>query len=333
VLGEGGPTAWSFSLTGSAVNVSDVGPALNNAANALSSIYLRGEGPRVFTFNGDVNFAGQNFPIVLTFGQGPGSVVINSNTPNFHFDHTTLPPAGTIDLYSVVLHEAMHAVGLGPSDEWDLLVQGTSWTGAEVVGLLGSGSAVIANGVLAPDEDHVAQEVLSRTITDGRMQRSALVPIIPAGVRLRLTELDLAFMRDLGYPNAVVPPRESLLGDFDLDGDVDLADLDQYNSNIGSQAVGSLGLLDLDGDLDVDATDLETHYTTLVQTSNGITGALAGDVNLDGSVDVLSDAFVLVSNLGSPVSSWSQGDFNGDGTVDVLGDAFLLVANLNMSNE
>lgn len=123
-----------------------------------------------------------------------------------------------------------------------------------------------------------------------------------------------------------------LLGDFDMDGDVDLDDLDQYIGNIGEAADGALAALDFDGDGTVGANDFEQHYTTLVETSNGATGTFAGDANLDGMVNVLGDAFVLVGNLGNVATSWGQGDFNGDGTVNVLGDAFVLVGNLGASN-
>ena len=124
-----------------------------------------------------------------------------------------------------------------------------------------------------------------------------------------------------------------LLGDFDLDGDVDQADLDQYNSNLGAAAVGALAILDLNGDGTVDAADFETHFGSLVETSNGQTGTFAGDANLDGVVDVLNDAFALIGNLNSGAISWSEGDFNADGTVDVLGDAFVLIGNLGSSNQ
>ena len=112
-----------------------------------------------------------------------------------------------------------------------------------------------------------------------------------------------------------------------------MADLDQYNGNIGAQAAGSLVALDLDGDGNIGEDDFETHYTTLVETSNGNTGTRAGDINLDGEVDVLCDAFILVGNLGnSSANSWSQGDLNGDGTINILEDAFLLIANLGFDN-
>jgi hypothetical protein len=127
-------------------------------------------------------------------------------------------------------------------------------------------------------------------------------------------------------------PGDSIPGDFDGDGDVDLVDLDQFNGNIGAEATGQLEDLDLNGDGTVGADDFALHYEGMVETSNGEVGTYAGDINLDGTVNVLGDAFLLIGNLGSSASSWQQGDLNGDGTVNVLGDAFLLIGNLGNSN-
>ena len=124
----------------------------------------------------------------------------------------------------------------------------------------------------------------------------------------------------------------SLPGDFDGDGDVDLADLDQYNGNVGAAAVGALADLDLNGDGTVGADDFSQHYTDLIETSNGGKGTFAGDLNLDGTVDVLGDAFALIGNLNGAATSWAQGDLNADGTVNVLGDAFALIGNLGNTN-
>jgi hypothetical protein len=124
---------------------------------------------------------------------------------------------------------------------------------------------------------------------------------------------------------------DDVLGDFNDDGVVDLADLDFYNGNIGQPASFNPEL-DLDESGTIDAADLTQHVETLVQTSNGVTGTAVGDINLDGVVNVLGDAFTLVGNLGNSVSSWSSGDLNGDQNVTVLGDAFALVGNLGADN-
>ena len=144
----------------------------------------------------------------------------------------------------------------------------------------------------------------------------------------------VTFQRDATDGTGVGPNGEEvLLGDFDLDGDVDLTDLDQYNGNIGAAAVGALAALDLNGNGTVDFEDFETHFTSLVETSNGQDGTFAGDANLDGTVDVIADAFALIGNLGLASTSWSQGDFNADNTVTILADAFVLIANLGNSTQ
>ena len=122
------------------------------------------------------------------------------------------------------------------------------------------------------------------------------------------------------------------LGDYDADGDVDLADLDRYNQNLGAAATGDLAEADLNGNGVVDESDFVQHFSTLVETSNGGVGTARGDINLDGSVNVLGDALILISNLGDAATSWSQGDLNADGIVNVLGDALGLVSNLGFDN-
>ena len=126
---------------------------------------------------------------------------------------------------------------------------------------------------------------------------------------------------------------ESVLGDYDGDGDVDVSDIDRYVGNIGADAIGDLAQLDLDSDGTVTIDDLNTHITTLAETSNGVKGALIGDLNLDGQVDVLGDAFLLIANLNSTGAiSYGLGNINADLTVDVLGDAFALIGNLGQNN-
>ena len=131
---------------------------------------------------------------------------------------------------------------------------------------------------------------------------------------------------------AFINASAAVPGDFDGDGDVDLADLDRYIGNLDTAATGDLEPLDLNTNGTVGSDDFQEHYEQLVETSNGGTGTFAGDINLDGTVNVLGDAFILVGSLGSSVTSWGDGDLNGDEVVDVLGDAFLLVGNLGNSN-
>lgn len=128
----------------------------------------------------------------------------------------------------------------------------------------------------------------------------------------------------------------AVVGDLNLDGSVDAADINLYPNQIGLVATNAEfdPAFDLDGDGIITLDDHDLLITDFVQTSNGQIGTFIGDANLDGSVTVLGDAFTLVANLGSsdPVT-YSEGDFNADQQATVLGDAFLLVANLGASNE
>ena len=157
-----------------------------------------------------------------------------------------------------------------------------------------------------------------------------LDPTVASGEVLTISENDILVFDVIGYD--LVDSVASVLGDFDGDSDVDLADLDQYIGNIGAPAEGVLAELDLDGSGTIEAADFQQHFSALVETSNGLTGTFAGDTNLDGEVDVLEDAFTVIGNLGIVASSWSQGDTNADGAVTVLGDAFILISNMGSNN-
>ena len=71
--------------------------------------------------------------------------------------------------------------------------------------LTGSGAnKVNANG------DHIASGLMSTRISDGGAQEAVMDPSITTGTRKSLTQLDLAFLKDLGY--TVVPePSVSFL--------------------------------------------------------------------------------------------------------------------------
>ena len=155
------------------------------------------------------------------------------------------------------------------------------------------------------------------------------------------TITEVSFQSPFGSGNAVdfsvqrISVITALVGDFDLDGDVDADDVDFFRGQIGLTMAdaGFNSALDLDGNGIINLDDHDLHITTFAQTSNGLVGTFVGDVNLDGNVDVLGDAFALIANLGSSdVVGYAEGDLNADGTVDVLNDAFRLIANLGSSN-
>jgi len=99
----------------------------------------------------------------------------------------------------------------------------------------------------------------------------------------------------------------SVLGDFDGDTDLDLADVDALTQEI---VAGPHNLtFDVTGDNLVDENDLDTWVVNLK-------GALHGDVKLDYSVDSV-DFNIWLSNAFTFDTAWSQGNVNGYLAIDV----------------
>jgi len=128
-----------------------------------------------------------------------------------------------------------------------------------------------------------------------------------------------------GFPNGlgavwIFEPAD--LGDFDLDGDVDLVDLDSLCSDLVSGEVTTS--FDITGDELIDHQDVSRFLE--------LTNRLAGDADFDGQV-TFGDFLVLSSNFGEADETvWSEGDFNCSG--DVGFDDFLqLSTNFGASAE
>ena len=134
-----------------------------------------------------------------------GSLSFNS-TSTFHYDSTTPVGAGENDFYSVALHELIHSIGFGTSETWTSLHSGTTWTGSNVIALEGTGANLVS-----ADGGHIAEGRMSTRITNGTAQEAAMDPSLTVGTRKSLTQLDLAFLRDLGF-TTIPEPAPSVLG-------------------------------------------------------------------------------------------------------------------------
>ncbi|WP_428388616.1 PEP-CTERM sorting domain-containing protein [Mucisphaera sp.] len=111
-----------------------------------------------------------------------------------------------------------------------------------------------------------------------------------------------------------------LVGDFDLSGVLDNADVDLLVAAILASSTDSE--FDLDGSEAIDAGDLTFWVETLF-------GSFLGDANLDGEVDLI-DLSNLATNFNGP-AGYAGGDFNADGTVDLI-DLSILATNFGSTN-
>ena len=235
-LGAGGPGSlgWSIGATGFP---SQSPIAIDNAETLSEQGLSRGAGPHVGTASGVWNWSGYTDNYSIDFGIYSGSLSLDNDASTYwHYNHETPVASGTNDLYSVALHEIIHAIGLGTSESWNDLASGTTWNGAEVLALTGSGANLVSGG-------HIANNTMSIRISDGEEQEVLMDSNITVGTRKELTLLDLAFLRDIGYDTVTptFPP------DFDGDNDVDGSDLAIWKAGYG---VNSMGDTNEDGDTD-----------------------------------------------------------------------------------
>lgn len=131
------------------------------------------------------------------FARWGGSIAFDRPTV-WHFNHTTSPAAGVQDFYSVALHEMAHALGFGGSNDWDSLVSGTVFTGANALAAYAPpGNVPLA---AADDTAHWLAGIETSPVYEGAgSQTPLMVPSIPTGLRRQLTNLDAAALADIGW--------------------------------------------------------------------------------------------------------------------------------------
>ena len=127
------------------------------------------------------------------FSTWGGSLSV-SNTAIWHEDYTTAPSAGENDLYSVLLHEIAHILGVGTSSQWTNLISGGEFTGAAATAAFGG-----SNVPLDPSGDHWANGTTSLVVGTAQSQEAAFDPSLLVGSRKHVTELDAAGIADLGW--------------------------------------------------------------------------------------------------------------------------------------
>lgn len=219
ILGQGGPGGIGISVsgTGFASEWADAVTATNALANDQR---LRGGGPVINTLSGTVTADGFPGFVSVSYGLAVSNLWFDIDTDNntiaddsstlsayWHFDAYSPVAPGKADLYSVALHEMMHAIGIGVSESWFDLVSGTDWLGSNVISLLGTGNDVIDDG-----GGHISTALVSTRISDGSAQDPVMSPSIFLGQRKTLTVLDVAFLNDIGLTTVPEPSSLLLLG-------------------------------------------------------------------------------------------------------------------------
>jgi hypothetical protein len=250
-LGVGGPAGAGYS-----VGLNYNGSGALNLASAMASAeskseleLKRGGGAVIGAQSSTVTLGGQSASFSIDFGVAYGSLALDwsgSGDGNWHFDHTTPVAAGKNDLYSVALHEILHAIGIGTSASWAANnPDGRNWTGPSVLSLVGSGT-----NLLNPTANHITEGTMSTDILTGASQEAVMDPTITSGKRKSLTALDLAFLRDIGYSTIDWVTESSSPADFNHDGHVNGTDLAIWQGSYGNSVEG-----DADNDGDTDGRD------------------------------------------------------------------------------
>ena len=161
-----------------------------------------------------------NTPGPLTLNDLPrwgGAISFNSNA-NWHFDHTSIPPSGTVDFYSIAIHEVGHALGLATRfNQWPVN-NSDNYNGPQAISAFNSenpfASSVSELLLAGQPDNHFARGAQKSDIFNaGEPNKIGIVPYslrqnllmepnaLFTGLqrRLELTHVDVRALRDLGW--------------------------------------------------------------------------------------------------------------------------------------
>lgn len=114
-----------------------------------------------------------------------------------------------------------------------------------------------------------------------------------------------------------VPKAENIVGDLNLDGVADSADIDLIHAALREE-IDDLHL-DLDGNESVEAADVDFLLASIL-------GTTRGDADLNGVVEFADFLLLAAAFPENEQQGWESGDFNGDGRT-TFADFLLLAAN------
>ncbi len=202
--GVGAPAGASLAFSGEDVGDGTFAGAVDAMEESSNVGMVRG-GPILSTASGSVG--SENFD--LTFGYALGVIAFDNASTSWNFSYANLPGSGQADFYSVAVHEILHALGVGGGQTWRSNVIGTDWQGPAVANLLGSGVDVIDSS-----GEHIKTGIQGLAIIDGVQtavgQEVIMSSTLAPGTRRYLTDVDLAFMSDMGWTVIPEPSHATL---------------------------------------------------------------------------------------------------------------------------
>lgn len=125
------------------------------------------------------------------FATWGGSVAFEGGA-NWSFDGT--PAANETDFYTVATHELGHVLGFGIASQWNALISGNQFTGANARAANGGTNPLISLN----NPGHWAQGIKSNGAA------VSMQPYVSAGTRVAFSELDFASLADLGWEVSAV---------------------------------------------------------------------------------------------------------------------------------
>jgi hypothetical protein len=208
--GEGGFGGYSYAKTITGTNQftqSDLNTIDSRNTSFVNQITTRGE--------------------VSGFSRWGGAVTFDDDgSTNWFFDRSSTPSGNVTDFYSVAIHEIAHTLGFGLSTDWQNLINGSTFTGQNSKNLNGGNPVPLAP---APDLAHWAQGTTSVVYGTNTPQEVEMDPSLQNGTRKKLTALDAAGLKDIGWSLGAAPGTN---GDYNNNGIVDAADYTLWRKNL-----------------------------------------------------------------------------------------------------
>ena len=154
------------------------------------------------TFNNTVATRGETGVGTTDFAPWGGYISVDDSTT---WD-TTLAGNGTDQhLYSTLIHEIAHVLGVGTAPSWDAMINGSNeFTGTESVADYG-GNVPLHFSAGSGRYDHWQDGLTSNIRGTTTSQETNLDPTINAGDVKLLTNLDVAALDDIGWDIAAIP--------------------------------------------------------------------------------------------------------------------------------